>query len=723
MSEIVLPGCRADRLAGWLSAVGVLRVVAEQVDPNARLRWALGEAIVASRLDRDELRSFLLEDYRPAPVCSPWNGGSGFFAGDRSARSAHDRLLAEESPRFDDLRSAITVCREVIADRSLREKPTDAAKPALIAALRARLSDQAVRWLDAVAILTDDRPAFPPLLGSGGNDGRWELSSNYARALISAIGLEAPKRGEGPPGSMLDAALFGISSPLGRANLGPLARDDSPTRSPQLRDSEEVGNPWDLVLAVEGCLLLAAAAARRLAAAGPSLASAPFTVRTTSAGYGSAVAGEGGRAEVWLPTWPRPARLVEVEALLREGRAQLGAASARTGLDMARSAGSLGVARGLDGFERQILLARAGRDHLAIHAGRVEVAVRPEAAMLADIDDWRSRLVAWTDAPAGVGNAVRALERTTFDLAARGGSTAAAEFVTALGGVQAALTRSGRAAAERGLRPLRVEEGGRWQRALGDTREVRLAVCIASLRDSEPRRSVPSLRDYLLGTGVDSNRRPTYHPANPPPVDRDASPVRVLARTHERRWLDAGCGFLGGAWAGPADLVAVATRAETLDLDRVLALARGLCALTWSRPSSLGEAQDRRAAPPAPVFELLSLAWRGAKDRRLEARPDWAARLRAGAVRLVVREAMLRLEFGGLQPVARPEDVLVVAPRALNGEALAAALLPIPSPQALAVWADRHCEPVRVLAPSRDGEREAEPYDNQLHEPEVPTRV
>lgn len=714
MSEIVLWGCRAARLSGWLKGVGILRLVAEQSDPEASLRWEHGVAILRSRLDADGLSRFLLEDYQPAAVCSPWNGGSGFYPGDRIAREAHDRLLLAPDARLDGLRNAIGVCRRIVANHGLTARPKDAAKPALIGALRARLADSAVRWLDAVTVLTDDRPAFPPLLGSGGNDGRWELSSNYARALVTVLALEPAGRSRATPASMLGASVFDVPAPLARTNLGPLGRDDSPSRSPQLRgDSEDVGNPWDLVLAVEGTLLLGAVATRRFATTGGALAAAPFTVRLTSAGFGSGVADESGRAEVWLPTWSRAARLPDVETLLREGRAQIGATSARSGLDMARAAGELGVARGLDGFERQALLARAGRDHLAVHAGRVEVAPRPEARLLADVDAWWRRLSAWSEAPAGVRLATRALERAMFALAARGGNAAVAEFVIALGRAEMALVRSGSEGAERGLRPCVGGSGDAWAHALGHTPEAALAVSLASLHDPARSSREPRLRDYLLGIGVDDRGRPSYHPPDPPPILRGAPARNVLAQIHARRWLDAGRGFPSGVEAASSGPVALASAAPVPDLERVLGLARGLAGRGWTRtrwPPRLGP-----VPVPLPSFELLSLAWYGTTRRPLHASPDWCLRLRAGAVKGVLSEALLRLELGGLKPIAHLDDLLAADAGGINGEGCAAALLFRPSKNVLHRWAQRYCDEVAILAPPAppDGSHADDPDHTQ----------
>ena len=78
MNRLVLSGCRPEPLAGYLKALGVLRLVSEQEDPGARGAWIDGVFVLETRLSADELVSFFADRYRPTPVITPWNGGSGF---------------------------------------------------------------------------------------------------------------------------------------------------------------------------------------------------------------------------------------------------------------------------------------------------------------------------------------------------------------------------------------------------------------------------------------------------------------------------------------------------------------------------------------------------------------------------------------------------------------------------------------------------------------------
>ena len=79
MAEIVLAGCAPIPLASYLKALGVFRLVAEQKDKNTRGCWRDETFVLDTILTTEELVRFFLHEYRPSPIVSPWNGGSGFY--------------------------------------------------------------------------------------------------------------------------------------------------------------------------------------------------------------------------------------------------------------------------------------------------------------------------------------------------------------------------------------------------------------------------------------------------------------------------------------------------------------------------------------------------------------------------------------------------------------------------------------------------------------------
>jgi len=181
MNELVLEGCRPIPLAGYLKALGVLRLVAEQADPAARGWWEGDRFRLRTTLVRDGLVNFLLSDYRPTPIIAPWNGGSGFYPKD--SKDGISTLQGSGLTRLAAYREAIELGARLLRERKLDERPTDQAKGELIAALRAEAGPELVGWIDAAIALTLDRMAFPPLLGTGGNDGRLRVNSWSAHPI------------------------------------------------------------------------------------------------------------------------------------------------------------------------------------------------------------------------------------------------------------------------------------------------------------------------------------------------------------------------------------------------------------------------------------------------------------------------------------------------------------------------------------------------------------
>lgn len=475
----------------------------------------------------------------------------------------------------------------------------------------------------------------------------------------------------------LGAALFGESAELVQGLSGAhFQRDASPVNSPT-GESDALGNPWDIILAVEGALILVAGASRRHAAALGSALAAPFTARASSSGYGSAVAGEKGRAELWLPLWGGWASLAELETLTREARAQVGRRRATDGLDFARAAGELGVARGVDRFERYALLERAGQSSLAVSAGQIDVRPRPGVAALRSIDPWLRSLRGYArgNCPASVRGATARLEDVLFAFAEEGSSQRAITVIERMGMVESALVVSA-ASSDKGLRPFARVPAAPWLAAGDDgSAEFAVAASLASLRDaaSEGGAPLPAMRDYLHGTRLQSGGRRAYDDPSAHPIPRRLAAMPRLARLHARRHLDAEgnarpLSFDRGLWCPTALASRVADRA--LDFSRVVRLLEGLALLDF-REARLGS-RLAHAGPVDATYGILSLAWQGTPGRPLAPRRGWSARLAGGQVATVVEDALRRLRIAELVPLLDASDLRLLEP---DGAALASALL------------------------------------------------
>ncbi len=396
-----LAGCTSTPLASYLKALGVLRLISSPsnnatgiaADAGARGWWEGGTFHLATNLDLEELIRFLLESYAPSAIIAPWNGGSGFYPTDN--KEGFGPLTQTVAPRFRAIAAAIAEAADEIAHRGLTARPKDDVKAALIAALRGRLADSSLQWLDAAVALSGARLSFPQLLGTGGNDGRLDFTNNFMRRLVAPRGglFDAASGSPGPASHrLLRAALDADVTPGLRSNsAGQFAPGDAGGANATVGyEGNPHANPWDLVLALEGAVLFAGAATRRHQGSPEAGASFPFTVRPTAGGSGGVAETDetSVRAEFWAPLWHRPAGCDELIGLLKEGRAILHGKTARDGLDFARAATSLGTSRGMTAFERYGFVMRQGNMYLAAPLGRrVATSHVPESAeLINDLD-------------------------------------------------------------------------------------------------------------------------------------------------------------------------------------------------------------------------------------------------------------------------------------------------------------------------------------------------
>src|SRR5699024_5561634 len=188
----------------------------------------------------------------------------------------------------------------------------------LLVKIRAQLPDNALGWFDAAVLIAGESAQYPPLLGTGGNDGRLDFTNNFMQRLAEVINLD---NDESPPqtsAAWLDMALFGEPAPglikkaIGQFSPGQAGGPNAGTGF----EADAAINPWDFVLMIEGALAFAAAAVRRNADDPYGVLSYPFTVRTVGAGSGSLGEGDASaaRGELWMPLWRQPASYAEIRA-------------------------------------------------------------------------------------------------------------------------------------------------------------------------------------------------------------------------------------------------------------------------------------------------------------------------------------------------------------------------------------------------------------------------
>lgn len=211
------------------------------------------------------------------------------------------------------------------------------------------------------------------------------------------------------------------------------------------------GNDWDVILGLEGTLIMATALVRRVETT-DGVAAVPFMIPRRGvfgAGAGSiAPEDENARGEFWAPIWSRRAAYPELLALFREGRAVVRRATASNALDFAQAAARLGVDRGIGHFERYAFEQRHGNMYLGVPLDRRKVERNQHAGLIADLtrDNWLAKArsaVRGKSAPASLLTLGRQLDEALFRLAED----------SSVHAVQDALVAIGSLARETGRRP------------------------------------------------------------------------------------------------------------------------------------------------------------------------------------------------------------------------------------------------------------------------------
>ena len=232
--NVELAGCTPEPLMAYLKALGILRLVSEQKDAEARGWWNNDVFCMRSSLDRDALVKFFLEEYKPTPIVAPWNAGSGFYLKwdennktfkRREANDAVSKIESSTALRLKPYRDQLLAIKRVLQEHAKPTDPTaqiaearnagraqrrskrktdqevkqlldsqmfftvcDATysikkvdKDAFLSDVRSSfLNDVAVQWLDAAFVIRTGRRknrSEAPLLGSGGNIGNSDFSA------------------------------------------------------------------------------------------------------------------------------------------------------------------------------------------------------------------------------------------------------------------------------------------------------------------------------------------------------------------------------------------------------------------------------------------------------------------------------------------------------------------------------------------------------------------
>lgn len=542
-------------------------------------------------------------------------------------------------------------------------------KHAIVQACRDRLPDRAVEWVDtAIGLSGEGNLRFPPLLGSGGNEGNLDYTNGFMRRLSTLLlGSEADAA------SLLRNAIFGfaasglVSESVGQFDPG---RAGGFNQGPGIEHKNVPTNPWTFVLALEGSLPWAATLVRRQGAGGSS---SPFTVQTRAVGFVSASEADSAksRPEVWAPLWRNPVSYQELRAFLSEGRAEVGGRRARNAIEFAEAAASLGVDRGVKEFVRYGLLKRRGDSYIALPAGRFSVTARSEADLVRQLEPALRRLDRFLRAfpngepPPQFSSAHRVIDERVHEVLARGGPGSVKSLVAALGRMEQLIAERERSRTPKLDQPL----GGLrpdWLTGANDgSPEARIAAALASIG---PTGKVGPLRANL--SPVDPSRSYRWAEHGQQTAWLGSSLPARLAGLLTRRMMDAerlDCRRNPLASALPLHLGDVVAFLEgTVDEDLIEDLLFGFTLVDWHDREGVRAARNRlreaSAAAPGDLvprsYCLLKLLFLPVSlaigETKVAVRPEAAIvpLLRAGRAGAACRIAQRRLFAAGLEPVS-----------------------------------------------------------------------
>lgn len=655
MHELQLNGCSPEPLSQYLKALGVLRLV-HRVDPTVRGRWEGGSFVLITALNCEQLLGYFATDYAPSPILAAWNGAGGLYlrptkdpvtkeilAYDKPTTNSQTTasLSESEAARLAPLRRFIGLARRGAALLGLETSPDAATKPRLLQWLRDHADDEVLPWLDATFVFADaDTPRYPPLLGTGGNDGALDFANKFQGYVTEIMDLATGAPTE-VSSDWLVAALFGQAVPgllVGTPGQFDAVRAGAANAGVGFGGKSQV-NPWDFLLFMEGALVFAGSANKRMEHQGAGSMAFPFTVRSSGAGNGSLTltdeASGRTRHEVWLPMWNAAASWPEVERVFREGRASVGRRPARDGADFARAAASLGVDRGLTSFVRYGFLQRNGLAYVAAPLGQWSATHVPELQLIdSRLDAWLERLrrVGQDDhAPSSLRRAYRRVNQAVMSLAASATSQVRAqvvqELLCAVGEVDAVVARSG--ATRDKLRPSPVpRQAADWVRAANDgSTAFRLALALA---EAGVRRRLLPLDDR--GGWGDAH--------DPAVVWTGRALVDNLAGWMLRLEVEGEVVSSSSFRGARLDDVAAFVAGE-VDETKLTALVRGLAVLGGA---SLVGGGNQRSWAPSPLWALAALAW----DQR-RPREGLASRWPTGMLAAGARGDALRMSETALR--------------------------------------------------------------------------
>ncbi len=389
----------------------------------------------------------------------------------------------------------------------------DEYKSKIVTKLRDTINERYLEWIDAsILINAEGKPVFPPLSGSGGNEGRLDYSSLFISSLIKVFVDKNNSSTE-----LLRNSLFGdLTDKLLKSAVGKF----DPGKAGGFNQGNEIEtntvkiNPWDIILMMEGILIWSNSIGRRNAIRETKIVT-PFTVSYSPYGYESSNVSDFKKSmEIWAPIWNNYSYADELKSLFKEGRVALKGKVVRKGMDFIQAINSLGVDRGITGFLRYCFLVRRGQAYIALPSGIHRVKYSKYVNLIEDLDlvyrtfEQNLKVIKGTgkSLPKVYESIKRNLYESTYDLLNNGNPINAVRLLRSLGRAEMSFSRVRGKYENKGGQKIRPLFGlsTNWINKCDDKScEFRIALSLSSIRKTE---KVGSFRSNIEGTNPQDDR-------------------------------------------------------------------------------------------------------------------------------------------------------------------------------------------------------------------------
>ncbi len=556
MNKIKLNGCSPDPLMSNLKALGIFRIVAEQIDSEVTAYWENDIFVLETKITKNELIEFFLEKYIPTPIVSPWNKHSGFY---NPKRTPIDKIKENNDHRFDKYRLVLKQVDEIVGDiipeykkfikKRIEDKDNtslkddskeikeikDKKKTVLLRQCRNRLENAVIPWMDVGYVMSSDKPEYGTILGSGGNDGNFEISFNFMDHLTELI--IKPDESEKPNKKsiyarrkeLINNSFYNTSVELEESSFAYFHPGRYTGIASSGRKTYNFINPWDFILTIEGTMLFAGSISKR---SNSKRAAFPFTTNSSIAGYSTA-SDEETRGEIWIPLWNNPATYDEIKYVFNEGRAQTSSKNSITGVDFARAVTSLGTERGLSEFQRFGLFKRKGDAFFANNISRISVVEKSETSLFLDIEEWIDKIrekYIRNKSPKSVGLLLRSVDDAIINFCIYGKQRYLQDVLITIGKIERTVSQS--SSYSKDIKPVQNLSSEWIQACYDDTPEFRLAVSLAAISSGEKKQ----LRHNL--EPIEINHSLKWEPKSCSAVWKNLGIVENMIKILERRCME-----------------------------------------------------------------------------------------------------------------------------------------------------------------------------------------